>query len=123
MTTNHSAGYLLEGSKLQHVVVAEKALGKPIPKGVEVHHVNGNRKDNSGANLVLCPDRAYHVLLHMRQKALEACGDASKRRCTYCKQWDDVNSMTIRKSKLQGDEYRHKACHTAYEAKRTGRIS
>jgi hypothetical protein len=52
--------------------VAVKALGKPLPLGAEVHHVNGDPTDNRPANLVICQDRDYHALLHRKAKEREA---------------------------------------------------
>lgn len=37
-----------------HILVAEKALGRTLPKGAEVHHVNEDRADNRNTNLVIC---------------------------------------------------------------------
>jgi len=54
--------------KMLHVLVAEKALGKTLPKGAVVHHVDGNRKNNEPTNLVVCPNQAYHLLLHKRMR-------------------------------------------------------
>jgi hypothetical protein len=45
---------------------AEKALGKPLPPGAEVHHADGSMRDD--APLVICQDRAYHMLLHKRMR-------------------------------------------------------
>jgi hypothetical protein len=45
---------------------AEIALGKPLPKGAEVHHLDGSTSD--AAPLVICQDRAYHMLLHKRMR-------------------------------------------------------
>lgn len=52
----------------EHVLVAEKALGRYLPDGVEVHHVNEIKHDNRGSNLVICEDQAYHRLLHKRMR-------------------------------------------------------
>lgn len=54
--------------KMQHVSVAEKALGKPLPKGAVVHHVDEDKKNNDPKNLVICPSQAYHLLLHKRMR-------------------------------------------------------
>jgi hypothetical protein len=53
----------------EHIVVAERALGKPLPKGAVVHHINEVRTDNRPENLVICPNESYHRLLHRRMRA------------------------------------------------------
>ena len=52
-----------------HAVRAERALGKPLPKGAVVHHVDGD-KWNPNARLVICQDQAYHALLHKRTREI-----------------------------------------------------
>jgi hypothetical protein len=61
----------------EHVHIAERALGKELPKGAEVHHVDGNGRNNANRNLVICQDASYHRLLHRRAKALRELGDAN----------------------------------------------
>jgi hypothetical protein len=74
----NSGGYLRytrDGKEiLGHREVAEKALGKPLPLGSIVHHLNGDKLDNRLHNLVVCPDESYHQLLHKRQKELGWAG-------------------------------------------------
>lgn len=57
--------------RMEHVLKAEKALGKPLPADAVVHHMNGDPGDNETPwNLVVCPDQDYHLLLHRRAQAL-----------------------------------------------------
>lgn len=57
--------------KMEHVIKAEHALGRALPRKAIVHHVNGDPADNETPwNLVICPDQDYHLLLHRRAQAL-----------------------------------------------------
>ena len=105
-TTFHDAGYRLlkqpdhpraksNGYVFEHLVIAQRALGKPLPVGAVVHHVNGVRHGNHNTNLVICQDQAYHSLLHRRMHALTACGNPHWLRCVYCKQYGDPSSPTF----------------------------
>jgi len=71
----HPKGYIyiyVDGKPIgEHVHIAEKALGKKLPKGAQVHHMNNLPWDNhTPFNLVVCPNREYHYLLHRRAKEL-----------------------------------------------------
>lgn len=68
---------------LSHVRVAEGALGKRLPKGACVHHVNEDRYDNRPSNLVICQDAAYHNLLHVRARVVRAGGDPDAMRICF----------------------------------------
>lgn len=96
-THTATGGYLFKtiGGKTRylHVDAAEQALGKPLPSGAEVHHVNGNPEDNRNSNLVICPDHAYHSLLHQRQMALDIAGNANLRMCRICQIYDNQTRM------------------------------
>lgn len=54
----------------EHILVAEKALGKPLPRGAIVHHIDENKSHNANTNLVICPDQSYHMLIHKRMRDL-----------------------------------------------------
>ena len=71
------------GYVFAHIPICEKALGKSLPVGAEVHHIDENKANNSHNNLVICESRAYHRLLHRRMRALKACGHANWRKCLY----------------------------------------
>ena len=60
--------------KREHVVVAERALGKALPPGAIVHHFNNDGTDNSNRNLVIGQDQAYHMLLHALDRVRRAGG-------------------------------------------------
>lgn len=114
-----SYGYISKGKgkdkKLEHVSIAEEALGKELPRFAEVHHLNGIRSDNRNENLVICPSRAYHKLLHQRQKSLEECGNANFRKCPFCKNYDDPNKM---KHNVGSRYFYHAACKSEYNKSR-----
>lgn len=86
----YSYGYVFE-----HVRVVASALGRPLCGTEEVHHVDENKSNNANSNLVLCPDRAYHMLLHRRLRAYKAVGDPNARLCKYCKRYDLPQNLKI----------------------------
>lgn len=74
-----------KGYVLDHVLVAEKALGHYLPPKAVVHHVDESRDINERGNLVICENQAYHMILHARQRVLNAGGDPDTDKiCSRC---------------------------------------
>jgi hypothetical protein len=101
-----ASGYVRFRKKFVHVAIAEKILGRELKYPIVVHHANENRLDNSNANLVVCPDRKYHKLLHARMKALSECGNPNLRKCFICGVWDDPENLV---------RYCHRPCWAKYQ--------
>lgn len=96
---------------LEHVLIVERLLGKALPQGVQIHHVDGNGLNNAHCNLVVCPNRAYHSLLHERTKALDACGNPNWRRCCFCKRWDAAEHLAFwKRGSTSGAVIAHRQC-------------
>src|SRR5262249_30734370 len=74
------------GFVFEHIIIAEKALGKPIPLHIEVCHPNGDSLDNSRGNLVVGP-KGYSKVLYKRLRALRVCGNPNARQCQFCRAW------------------------------------
>ena len=53
---------------LEHRVIAEKALGRPLKPNEVVHHIDHNPNNNKNDNLLIC-SRSYHIKLHARMRA------------------------------------------------------
>lgn len=58
MKTENWLGYVYE-----HIIEAERELGRPLRKGEVVHHLNGKRDDNRTSNLIVL-ENAQHLKLH-----------------------------------------------------------
>lgn len=99
----------------EHVHVVEKVLGKRLPKGPVIHHVNEVKTDNSHENLVVCQNEAYHQLLHRRARAYDACGDANARQCIFCKGWSPPEQIKV--NTANSASY-HSACRNAGRRKK-----
>lgn len=121
---HHSEGYALiyipghkranpGGYVFDHVLIAEKALGKPLPDGVVVHHFP-DKKDFT--HLVICQDGGYHSLLHRRARALKASGNANWRKCYFCHKYDSPQNLHI----ANYFPIYHPSCKAIYEKARQG---
>ncbi len=108
---DHPTAHIKRGYVFEHILVAEKALGKFLPEGAEIHHVNGIKDDNRPSNLVICPDHSYHILLHVRMRAKTACGNANWRKCWICKEYDDSENLRFRNN---GGGAGHPECIRVY---------
>lgn len=104
----HSDGY-------DHRQIAEVAIGRALPDGAEVHHLNGDGTDNRSENLIILQNRAEHMAMHYRERAYDESGFAHYVKCEYCKQYDDPanNMYTATRPNGAGFRARHRKCHSA----------
>lgn len=62
--------------KHEHRIVAERILGRKLRPGEIVHHIDGNKRDNSPDNILVLPSQSEHAKLHMRERKFWEGGDA-----------------------------------------------
>jgi hypothetical protein len=106
----------------EHRHIAEAVLGKSLHPDTEIHHVDGNGKNNAHSNIVICPNHAYHMLLHRRQRALNECGNANWLPCAFCRQHDEPKNMSLYIPKDQTSPRAvHLRCQAEYEKQRRTR--
>ena len=94
----------------EHVLIAEKAMGKTIPKGAVVHHSDNDKSNNDANNLVVCESHQYHAILHARELALKRYGNPNHRICFLCGQHDDLKNLIVDK---QLRKY-HRLCYNRH---------
>ena len=118
-TVNYPVKLLADGRVVKaHRLRAERALGRPLPPAAEVHHVDGSK--NPLSPLVICPDSAYHHLLHVRQRVLRAGGDPNTQRiCAACKRLLPFVAFNKRRATINsGLGAQCRKCQSDYDRKR-----
>lgn len=104
------------GRILQHVEIAEKALGRRLPKGAQVHHVDGNKRNNATSNLVICQDGAYHQLLHVRTRIVRAGGNPNTQKiCTKCGEVKALDAFNKASHIAGGRASQCRDCSSSYQ--------
>lgn len=59
------------GYVYEHVLVAEKVNGGPLPEGAVVHHVDFDGLNNNEDNLMIFPSSTDHLKFHAKLRRLE----------------------------------------------------
>ena len=104
-----------------HVLIAEAALGRVLPEGVEVHHVDGDTYHNAPGNLVVCEDHRYHRLLHVRARILRLGGDPNRDAvCSRCHEVKPREAFNERAgNRATGRQSYCRACANLWSERRT----
>lgn len=115
-----------ETSEYVHRTLAARALGRPLPVGVDVHHVDQDIHSDT-PRLVICQDRAYHKLLHVRARVQKAGGNPNTDRiCSKCRQVLPFSAFNNRRGNVStGLQSACRECMNAYrrERKRSDRAA
>ena len=104
----------INGYVLEHILVLEKSLGRPILPTEATHHIDGNRSNNVPGNLILFKTNKMHLAFHRRLKAFEVSGHWDWRQCEICHHFDDTEKLSSCKAKSQSwtkTRFYHQACN------------
>ena len=91
--------------RLLHNLIWENHYGKPIPKGYNIHHLNGNKLDNRIQNLQ-CVEHRIHTKFHHKGKItpLETRRKMSEaQRGNKCKLYrNEIDPYYVKQEALKG---------------------
>ena len=77
--------------KRRYVRIAERVLGRSLPSGACVHHVDLDRRNDRNTNLVILQDQSEHSQLHRRLRILRAGGNPwTQQICCTCRRVLDL---------------------------------
>ena len=70
------------GYVLEHILVAEQMLGRPLEPGEEVHHINRQKDDNRPENLQIYQNHLDHWMTEHYETVARARDAANSRKTT-----------------------------------------
>ena len=65
-----SAGYRRIRGQREHRLVMEEHLGRKLAESEHVHHIDGNKSNNSLINLVIIPNSEHMKIHYLRRKTI-----------------------------------------------------
>lgn len=97
--------------------IARAALGRSLPAGSIVHHVNSNNQDNRPQNLVLLQDVREHTELHRKMRVRAAGGDPwMDRWCGTCQSTLPISAFG--KCRFRGTLFFAGMCRSCHRQRR-----
>jgi len=67
---DHNKSYKKIGERHLHRIVAEKKLGRKLRPKEVVHHIDGNKRNNSPRNLAVLKNQSEHAKIHFQNENL-----------------------------------------------------
>lgn len=98
-----ASGYVFTRDKRYvHREIAARALGRPLKPSEVVHHLDGDRSNNSLSNLLICK-QDLHMDIHARQRCYEAGFDPHTHKwCSITKSYLPRTEFSKLKSSFDG---------------------
>ncbi|MDP2319607.1 MAG: HNH endonuclease [Acidobacteriota bacterium] len=105
----------------EHVLVAERALGRYLETTAVVHHVDEDPLNNRNDNLAILQDRSEHMRLHARLRVQQAGGNPwTEALCGTCRQLKPLTEFAKKNNaSSRGDRTSQcRQCAIAYHQRR-----
>jgi hypothetical protein len=101
----------------EHVLIAEKALGKFIENLHPIHHWDENTGNNLNPNLLICEDKKYHKLIHRRMVLVKlGCDPRIESYCRSCSGIKPLCEFSAKAASSTGIDYVCRRCISAKNA-------